>query len=83
MELLHARSSVVVAAKAYGLSAIDMVRPSKVKTPSGCEQGLIIIFARAKVCVDYKDLGILREESEEGRRLGFTAKVSRYASGLR
>jgi hypothetical protein len=25
MELLHARSSVVIAAKAYGLSAIDMV----------------------------------------------------------
>jgi hypothetical protein len=29
-----------------------------------------------QVCVDYKDLDVLREESEEGRRLGFQAKVS-------
>ncbi|KAH8080541.1 Pyruvate/Phosphoenolpyruvate kinase-like domain-containing protein [Filobasidium floriforme] len=56
MELLHARSSVVIAAKAYGLSAIDMV------------------------CVDYKDMCILREESEEGRRLGFTAKQAIHPS---
>jgi hypothetical protein len=27
------------------------------------------------VCVDYKDLSVLQEEAEEGRRLGFDGKV--------
>jgi len=41
---------VVLAAKAYGLSAIDLV------------------------CSHYQDLEVLREECEEGRKLGFDAK---------
>ncbi|KAF9236507.1 Pyruvate/Phosphoenolpyruvate kinase-like domain-containing protein [Melanogaster broomeanus] len=49
-ELLFVRSQVVIAAKAFGLEAIDMV------------------------CVNYKDQGYLREECEDGRRLGFTGK---------
>lgn len=32
--------------------------------------------------MDYKDLEILKAESEEGRRLGFTAKVSSSRTGL-
>ncbi|KAI0036474.1 citrate lyase beta subunit [Vararia minispora EC-137] len=49
-ELLYTRSQIVVAAKAFGLEAIDMV------------------------CVNYKDTAYLREECEDGRRLGFTGK---------
>ncbi|EIN12833.1 citrate lyase beta subunit [Punctularia strigosozonata HHB-11173 SS5] len=51
-ELLYARSRMVIAAKAFGLEAIDM----------------------ASVCVNYKDKDYLRDECEDGRRLGFTAK---------
>ena len=73
MELLHARSSIVIAARAYGLSAIDMVC-----TPWSLlhEQFKVIQPITPQVCVDYKDLTVLKEESEEGRRLGFQAKVS-------
>lgn len=49
-ELLFVRSQIVIAAKASGLEAIDMV------------------------CIDYKDSGYLRDECEDGRRLGFTGK---------
>ncbi|KIJ59476.1 hypothetical protein HYDPIDRAFT_33164 [Hydnomerulius pinastri MD-312] len=49
-ELLFVRSQIVIAAKAFGLEAIDMV------------------------CVNYKDPEYLREECEDGRRLGFTGK---------
>ncbi|KAJ8080830.1 hypothetical protein PM082_017665 [Marasmius tenuissimus] len=49
-ELLYTRSQIAIAAKAFGLEAIDMV------------------------CVHYKDLDYLREECEDGRRLGFTGK---------
>ncbi|ETW81540.1 hypothetical protein HETIRDRAFT_439944 [Heterobasidion irregulare TC 32-1] len=49
-ELLYTRSKIAVAAKAFGLEAIDMV------------------------CVNYKDLAYLKEECEDGRRLGFTGK---------
>lgn len=55
MEMLFARSSVVTHAKAYGLSAIDLVRTSY-KGPEAL-QGL-------------------KQEAEEGRRLGFDGKVS-------
>ena len=51
-ELLYTRSQIAIAAKAFGLEAIDMV------------------------CIHYKDLDYLREECEDGRRLGFTGKVS-------
>ncbi|GAA6015472.1 hypothetical protein JCM11491_004363 [Sporobolomyces phaffii] len=52
-EMLFARSSVVTAAKAYGLKAVDLV------------------------CVQYKGQAAeetLREESREGRELGFDGK---------
>lgn len=32
------------------------------------------------VCVNYKDEAYLKEECEDGRRLGFTGKVSRVCS---
>jgi len=49
-ELLYTRSQIVVAAKTFGLDAIDMV------------------------CISYKDLDCLKEECEDGRRLGFNGK---------
>ncbi|EIM85863.1 citrate lyase beta subunit [Stereum hirsutum FP-91666 SS1] len=49
-ELLYTRSQIVVAAKAFGLEAIDMV------------------------CVNYKDPAYLKDECEDGRRLGFNGK---------
>ncbi|KAF8073632.1 Pyruvate/Phosphoenolpyruvate kinase-like domain-containing protein [Lyophyllum atratum] len=49
-ELLFTRSQIVIAAKAFGLEAIDMV------------------------CVNYKDLGYLKDECLDGRQLGFTGK---------
>lgn len=52
--MLFARSAVVAHAKAYGLSAIDLVRTSY-KGPEAIEG--------------------LKEEAEEGRRLGFDGKV--------
>ncbi|KAI5452133.1 hypothetical protein NCC49_001071 [Naganishia albida] len=55
-ELLFARSSIVTAARTFGLAAIDMV------------------------CVDYKDLNVLKEEAEEGRRLGFDGKQAIHPS---
>ncbi|KAI3603037.1 citrate lyase subunit beta [Moniliophthora roreri] len=49
-ELLYTRSQIAVAAKAFGLEAIDMV------------------------CIHYKDLEYLKDECQDGRRLGFTGK---------
>jgi citrate lyase beta subunit len=40
------------------------------------EHSKLIQLIIPQVCVDYKDLTVLKEESEEGRRLGFQAKVS-------
>ncbi|KAJ1554232.1 hypothetical protein HK405_005647 [Cladochytrium tenue] len=50
LEMLYARQAVVVAARARGLQAIDLV------------------------CVDYKDMDVLRAECTEGRDFGFTGK---------
>jgi citrate lyase subunit beta-like protein len=50
LELLYVRSQIAIAAKAFGLDAIDMV------------------------CVNYKDLDYLKDECEDGRRLGFNGK---------
>ncbi|KAJ4491614.1 citrate lyase beta subunit [Lentinula edodes] len=49
-ELLYTRSQIAIAAKAFGLEAIDMV------------------------CIHYKDLEYLKDECEDGRRLGFSGK---------
>ncbi|KLO17277.1 citrate lyase beta subunit [Schizopora paradoxa] len=56
LELLYTRSQVVIAAKAFGLDAIDMV------------------------CVNYKDPAYLRDECEDGRRLGFDGKQAIHPS---
>ncbi|KAL7410009.1 Pyruvate/Phosphoenolpyruvate kinase-like domain-containing protein [Mrakia frigida] len=50
VELLYARSRIVMAAKAFNIAAVDMV------------------------CINYKDENVLKEECEEGRRLGFDGK---------
>jgi len=55
-ELLYTRSQIVVAAKAFGVDAIDMV------------------------CINYKDLDYLKEECEDGRRLGFNGKQAIHPS---
>ncbi|KAL0573478.1 hypothetical protein V5O48_008486 [Marasmius crinis-equi] len=55
-ELLYTRSQIAIAAKAFGLEAIDMV------------------------CIHYKDLEYLKEECEDGRRLGFTGKQAIHPS---
>ncbi|KAK7014094.1 hypothetical protein VNI00_019416 [Paramarasmius palmivorus] len=49
-ELLYTRSQIAIAAKAFGVEAIDMV------------------------CIHYKDLEYLKDECQDGRRLGFTGK---------
>ncbi|KAJ3862349.1 citrate lyase beta subunit [Lentinula novae-zelandiae] len=51
-ELLYTRSQIAIAAKAFGLEAIDMV------------------------CIHYKDLEYLKDECEDGRRLGFSGKAT-------
>ncbi|KAH8825074.1 Pyruvate/Phosphoenolpyruvate kinase-like domain-containing protein [Flagelloscypha sp. PMI_526] len=58
LELLYTRSQIVIAAKAFGLEAIDMV------------------------CVNYKDDSYLKEECEDGRRLGFTGKQAIHPSQI-
>jgi citrate lyase subunit beta-like protein len=58
IELLHARSRLILAAKAFQVPAIDMV------------------------CINFKDDAVLKEECEEGRRLGFDGKVGRRVSML-
>jgi citrate lyase subunit beta-like protein len=68
-ELLLARSQVVLAAKAHRLEAIDMVR---FLYPA---YDLPEAYNIGQVCVDYRDISYLREECEDGRRLGFTGKV--------
>lgn len=70
-ELLYTRSQIVVAAKAFGLEAIDMVRPS-----SKCQITLNQLSHCQQVCVNYKDPAYLKDECEDGRRLGFNGKVS-------
>ncbi|KAI0050360.1 citrate lyase beta subunit [Auriscalpium vulgare] len=55
-ELLYTRSKIAIAAKAFGLDAIDMV------------------------CVNYKDLEYLKDECEDGRRLGYTGKQAIHPS---
>jgi len=57
-ELLYTRSQIVVAAKAFGVDAIDMV------------------------CISYKDLDYLKNECEDGRRLGFTGKQAIHPSQI-
>lgn len=61
------RSQIVVTAKASGLDAIDMV----------CVSHRLEGFhlSSIQVCINYKDPGYLRDECEDGRRLGFTGKV--------
>ena len=66
-ELLFVRSQIVITAKAFGLEAIDMVCPGPT-----LHSGVLQVF---QVCVNYKDPEYLREECEDGRRLGFTGKV--------
>lgn len=56
IELLHARSRMVLAAKAFNVPAIDMV------------------------CINFKDDAVLKEECEEGKRLGFDGKVCPVSS---
>ena len=51
LELLYTRSQISLAARTFGLEAVDMV------------------------CVNYKDAEYLRDECEDGRRLGFNGKV--------
>ncbi|KAG1733076.1 Pyruvate/Phosphoenolpyruvate kinase-like domain-containing protein [Suillus paluster] len=51
LELLYVRSQITIAAKAFGLDAIDMVRS-----------------------VTTTDLDYLKDECEDGRRLGFNGK---------
>ncbi|KAF9266650.1 beta subunit of citrate lyase [Marasmius fiardii PR-910] len=55
-ELLYTRSQIAIAAKAFGLEAIDMV------------------------CIHYKDPDYLKDECEDGRRLGFTGKQAIHPS---
>lgn len=66
-ELLFIRSQIVITAKAFGLEAIDMVR-----TGLTLHFGVSPVF---QVCVNYRDPEYLRDECEDGRRLGFTGKV--------
>jgi citrate lyase subunit beta-like protein len=73
LELLHARSQIVVAAKAFALEAIDMV--TILLTSGGYSLTLIL-----QVCVNYKDLDYLKDECEEGRRLGFSGKQAIHPS---
>ncbi|KAJ7164637.1 Pyruvate/Phosphoenolpyruvate kinase-like domain-containing protein [Mycena crocata] len=56
LELLYTRSQIVIAAKAFGLNAVDMV------------------------CVNYKDADYLKDECQDGRRLGFTGKQAIHPS---
>ncbi len=71
-ELLYTRSQIVIAAKAFGLDAIDMVR-------SHITVSLVVhinkLSGRPQVCVQYKDLRVLEDECLDGRQLGFTGKV--------
>jgi citrate lyase subunit beta-like protein len=69
-ELLYPRSKLVTTAKAFGLQAIDLVCLLHFTPNYQCRSS-----ADEQVCVNYKDENALREESEEGRRLGFDGKV--------
>jgi citrate lyase beta subunit len=68
-ELLYARSKIAVTARAFGLEAIDMV--GEIFTLS-----ISSLTKLPQVCVKYDDLGYLRDECADGRRLGFSGKVS-------
>jgi citrate lyase subunit beta-like protein len=65
-ELLFARSSVVVAAKAHRLQAIDMVSSIHRLRWSRSLSG--------QVCINFKDPAVLAEEAAEGAELGFDGK---------
>ena len=75
--MLYPRSQIVTAAKAYGLQAIDLVSHLTVSLLEHRHPQTRTLLTR-KVCVNYKDEAALQEESEEGRRLGFDGKVSRF-----
>ena len=75
-ELLYPRSKLVTTAKAFGLQAIDLVsRASSHHAAAMCYSVSADTYFAPQVCVNYKDQQALREESEEGRRLGFDGKV--------
>ncbi|KAA1479023.1 beta subunit of citrate lyase [Dentipellis sp. KUC8613] len=74
-ELLYARSKIAAAAKAFRLEAIDMVGSFFfVNTP---------FLHRLEVCVNYKDLNYLKEECQDGRRLGYTGKQAIHPSQVK
>lgn len=85
VELLYARSRLVLAAKAFNIPAIDMVSfdrvprvslslaSSCVSSPADVDPCIPATFLQ--VCINYKDETVLKEECEEGRRLGFDGKV--------
>lgn len=66
-ELLFVRSQIAITAKAFGLEAIDMVHLALLTVSES--------HRYVQVCVNYKDPEYLRDECEDGRRLGFTGKV--------
>jgi citrate lyase subunit beta-like protein len=68
-ELLYTRSQIVVAAKTFGLNAIDMVSDERISLSFTLSNHM------SQVCINYKDLDYLRDECEDGRRLGFNGKV--------
>lgn len=67
---MYTRSQIVVAAKAFGVDAIDMV--------GSLEHYFSIARTNppGKVCINYKDPDYLKDECEDGRRLGFNGKVT-------
>lgn len=76
-ELLYARSAVVLAAKAYGLSAIDLVCIVSLLDVTFIAYGdseCPSLNARFSTFQHYQDMDVLKEECEEGRKLGFDAK---------
>jgi citrate lyase subunit beta-like protein len=68
-ELLYPRSQMATAAKAFGLQCIDMVR---MPLPSYYTFSDPLFL---KVCVNYQEEDVLREECDEARRLGYDGKV--------
>ncbi|TFY69086.1 hypothetical protein EVG20_g3310 [Dentipellis fragilis] len=71
-ELLYTRSKIAAAAKAFRLEAIDLARYFFfVNTP---------FLHFHQVCVNYKDLDYLKDECEDGRRLGYTGKQAIHPS---
>lgn len=62
----------MLAAKAFGLEAIDMVHSMFDYHKSNQLTNHMIM----QVCINYKDMDYLKDECEDGRRLGFTGKVA-------